>query len=292
MGATILITADLHYDHRRSRQPTRDLAREICGRGGDVLVLAGDTAGPRAGAMRECLGLLADFGGRRLLVPGNHGLWCCDGESSMDRYERILPAVAADCGFAVLDHEPVVLGRVALVGSIGWYDYSFRDRSLGIPVGFYRAKVSPGAAQRTSVCADLLAAHRGRLTERHMSMLVRWTDGRRVRLGLSDEAFVDLLVDKLRRQLSAVSPRVDRIVAFMHHVPFVELIPLGRPDPLAFAAAYMGSGRLGEVLLEFPKVTDVYCGHSHWPCRARVGHINVVNVGSTYREKRLEVLNV
>lgn len=288
----ILITADLHYDVVRSRQGALEMARRVCRMGGDALVLVGDTAGRETSMLRECLRLFEDFGGRKFIVPGNHCLWCRPGESSLDRYERLIPQEAGAEGFAVLDHEPVVLGEVGLVGSIGWYDYSFREKSLGIPLAYYRAKVAPGAAERMEEHEALHRSHAGRLTERQLDIGTRWMDGQYVHLGMSDEEFVEKLTDKLARQLSELSQRVERIVAFVHHLPFEELVPRGRPDRFAFAAAYMGSRRLGEVLKACPKVTHVYCGHSHWLARHAIDHMTVINVGSTYTEKQLEILEL
>jgi len=288
----ILVTADLHYDIPRSRQPTEDLAARAVAAGGDCLVLVGDSAGRSLEPLRQCLRLFAGFRGRRLLVPGNHCLWCESQEDSIERYERILPAVAAEEGFAVLDHDPVVLGDVGLVGSIGWYDYSFRDHSLEVPLAFYKAKVSPGAAARLDEHDDLIEAHRYELTDRQMQFGVRWMDGQHVRLPFSDEQFVAVLAEKLTRQLADVSQRTSQVIAFMHHLPFQQLVPSERPPTFAFAAAYMGAESLGQVLQNCRKLTHVFCGHSHWPSRQRVGHLTVVNVGSTYVDKQLEVLDL
>ena len=288
----ILITADLHYDLPRSQEPTRALARTACAAGGDVLILAGDTAGADPAALTECLRLFAGFPGRKLLVAGNHCLWCRNGESSLDRYERLLPDRAAGCGFELLDHRPVAIDGLGLVGSVGWYDYSFREQSLAIPLAFYRAKLAPGAAAYSGEHAHLVEANRRRLTARQLAIATRWMDGVHVRLGMDDEAFLNRLVAKLRRHLWGLSEQVERIVAVTHHLPFEQLVPRGRPDRFAFAAAFMGSERLGQELARCPKVTDVYCGHSHWPRRMQIGRLRVVNVGSTYRDKRLEVLEV
>ena len=288
----ILITADLHYDIARSRPGTQELARRALREGGDALVLVGDTAGKDPAALRECLRLFAGFAGLRLLVPGNHCLWCRPGETSLDRYDRLLAEWSAQEGFELLDHHPRVLGSTGLVGSVGWYDYSFAHPELGIPRAFYEAKIAPGAAEYYGQHPELMEAHRDELTDRHLAIAARWMDALHVRLGMSDEAFVDLLADKLRRQLDDLQPRVERIVAFLHHLPFAELVPQDRPDRFAFAAAFMGSSKLGRVLLDCPKVSHVYCGHSHWPCRAQVGHLTVVNIGSTYTDKRLEALEV
>lgn len=288
----ILITADLHYDVRRSRKSVETLTRRVCETSADALVLVGDTAGADLDVFRQCLHRFAGFAGRKLLIPGNHCLWRHHDETSIQRYETLLPAVAAEEGFSVLDHEPVFLGATALVGSIGWYDYSLRDESLGVPLDFYREKLSPGAARYYGGHDELLARHAAVLGERQYALGVRWMDGWRCDLGMTDEDFLQRLLDTLESQLSDCSRRAERIIVFLHHLPFADLVPKNRPDRFAFAAAYMGSEKLGDLLRRHDKITDVYCAHSHWPARIRVGNMNVVNVGSTYLHKNLEELDV
>jgi hypothetical protein len=117
-------------------------------------------------------------------------------------------------------------------------------------------------------------------------------DGWRVKLGMSDEDFCRRLNTRLADQLAAISPRVDELVAFIHHLPVAELVPPDRPDRFAFAAAFLGAERFGQTLLRCEKLTHVYCGHSHWPGRVRLGGVEIVNVGSTYIEKHLCALEV
>ena len=264
----------------------------MCKLGGDAMVLLGDIAGAELEPMRRCLRLFAGFSGLKMMVPGNHCLWCGHGEDSLIRYERILPATVAEEGFAMLDHQPARLGPLGLAGSIGWYDYQFADRSLGIPDDFYRAKVAPGAAAYYSEYHDLYERHRHQLTAEQLAVTARWLDGLRVRLGISDEEFTEALCRKLAAQIEDLSRSVERIIVFMHHLPFAELVPQNRPANFAFAAAFMGSPRFGRLLLASPKVTHVYCGHSHWMDERKIGHLTVVNVGSTYTKKRLVVLEV
>lgn len=287
----ILVSSDLHYNIRRSKESAEDLAARACRMGGDALVLVGDTAGADLGPFREALRLFEGFAGLRALVPGNHCLWAYGGGDSIRRYRAELPALAAEEGFCLLDHDPRTLGAVGLAGSIGWYDYSFADESLGIPTAFYRAKLSPGAAKYLGR-QDLLAEHEAKLTDRHMSMGVRWMDGQYVNLGMTDEEFTAQLAQTLREQLERLSASCDRIVTFLHHLPFVGLVPRDRPDRFAFAAAYLGAERLGRVLEEFPKISNVFCGHSHWRQRLRVKQMDVLAVGSTYTEKHLDVLEL
>jgi len=288
----ILVTADLHYEIPRSRRPAAKLIRRICREGGDAVVLVGDTGGAKLEPLAEALDLFADFTGLKLMIPGNHCLWCAGQESSMDRYESILPELAAEYGFVLLDHNPNLLGDVALVGSVGWYDYSFADQSLGIPTDFYRAKIAPGAAAHLGGYDDLLAKHTGKIPAEAFELRSRWMDGRYVRLPMSDEKFCGFLADRLAAQLAEMSGKAKRIVAFLHHLPFRELVPESKNERIAFAAAYLGSPLFGKVLMNCPKVTHVFCGHSHWHGVHQIGHMKVVNVGSTYSDKRLEILQL
>jgi len=290
----LLVTADLHYDAARSRAPAQAVAREVLRTGGDVLVLVGDTAGARHEPLKECLGLFAAFGGRKFLVPGNHCLWCLPGEDSIQRYERIVPALAGEMGFAVLDHHPTILDGVGLIGSIGWYDFSYREQRLGIPVEFYRAKVAPGAAEKLPEHRDLVETFRERLAEWHFDLTARWMDGVHVRMNMTDEQFLAYLLERLEGQVRAFQddPRVHRVLAFVHHLPFRQLVPADRPEHIAFASAFMGSDRIGQVLLASSKLSHVFCGHSHWRGRCRINGVEVINVGSTYLEKHLEVLDL
>ncbi len=290
----IVVTADLHYDAPRSRAPAEEVAEKMCRAGGDALVLVGDSASAAHQPLRDCLGLFDGFPGRKFMVPGNHCLWCLDGEDSIERYEQVVPTIAAEAGFTVLDHAPAVIDGVGLIGSVGWYDYSYRDEKLAIPLEFYRAKVAPGAAEMLPQHRPLIERFAGKLFDWHLKITAQWRDGVHVRMEMSDERFLEYVAEKLARQVTAFSeaPEVRQVVAFTHHLPFRQLIPEDRPPAFAFAAAYMGSEKIGQVLRRCEKLKHVFCGHSHWRGSCRVGGIQVTNVGSTYSEKRFEVLDL
>jgi 3',5'-cyclic AMP phosphodiesterase CpdA len=287
----LIITSDLHYNVLRSKQPTLELAERLRGLRADALLILGDAAGQDASIVRECLQLFDGFAGRKFFVAGNHELWAAPGESSLDRYERTLPEICRQTGFHDLDLEPVVLGNVGLVGSVGWYDYSFRPANLNIPMRFYEAKIAPGAASRTERYSHLLATDHD-VPPDTLRIGTRWMDGEHVRLPMSDPEFCDYLLDRLRRHLDQVAPHCERIVAALHHVPFRELVR-GNPNPSwAFAEAYLGSEAFGQVLVEQPKVRHVFCGHTHQAGRITRGHLECINTGCTYMEKRYEVLEL
>ena len=196
-------------------------------------------------------------------------------------------------------------GAVAVVGSVGWYDYSFADPTLGIPPPFYEAKTSPGAVAMTGEPAALVGQVAG-LSDAAREVVARWNDGKFVSLGASDPAFLNERIASLERDLAAVAS-ADCVVAAVHHVPLADLLPGGAnptgPPPegrrgrgVRFARAYLGSPKLGEAILRVPNVRHLVCGHSHYAAEALVdgtgGPVRAVNIGGGYREKRFLSLDL
>ncbi len=286
----LIVTADLHYDILRSQRPTERLAEEINRAGGDALIIVGDACGRDPGILRRCLHLFDSFPGRVFFVAGNHDIWTGQG-NSLDRYERELATVCEEAGVWYLDARPYVQDGVALIGSCGWYDYSFRHEELGIPMRFYEHKVAPGAAARLEEYGRLLD-DRHDVTDAMLEITTRWMDGVNVHLPMSDGEFTRRLRDRMAAHLRAVAGEARQIVVAIHHVPFAEMVHRsGRPN-WDFANAFMGSPLFGELLLSVAEVRYVFCGHTHRPLRRRIGHIECVNVGCTYRAKRYETLLV
>ena len=69
----LLITADLHYNHPKSKAVAEDLIDRINGETFDVLVVIGDTAVADGDALETCLSRFT-FTGPKLIVAGNHEL--------------------------------------------------------------------------------------------------------------------------------------------------------------------------------------------------------------------------
>jgi hypothetical protein len=287
----LVVTSDLHYNVLRSKQPTLSIAEEICRLHADALLILGDAAGQDLSILSECLHLFDRFAGRKFFVPGNHDIWTPPGESSLARYEEILPRVCSAAGFHTLDREPVVVDGVGLVGSMGWYDFSFRPESLGIPLRFYEEKIAPGAAARMERYAHLLET-RDDIPPESLRMGTRWMDGEHVRLPMSDDEFCRLLCERLERHLLEVAPDCRTIVAGLHHVPFAEMVPPNENPSWAFAGAFLGSRAFGDLLLRHPKVRHVYCGHTHKAGQVFRDHVTCISTGCTYLEKRYEVLEL
>lgn len=294
----LFVTADLHYNHRHSRPLAEDLIDRMNAqfRPGDAVLVVGDTAAADGPELEQCLALFRTSG-PKLFLAGNHELWTREPDSHQ-LFMNELPRRVAAAGWHWLEGSPVMLaGGVAVAGSIGWYDYSFALPHLGIPRRFYEHKISPAAAERLSEFAHLLESTED-ISPAGMEVAARWNDGRHVRLHRSDEQFLAERMSAFDSDLTAldVNPEVTRIIVGVHHVPFAELMP---PKPAttvvtgkAFAGAFLGSAAMGRMLLRHPKVKDVYCGHSHFAARQTLEQIKGVNIGSGYREKLFEVVEI
>ncbi|MFN4242267.1 MAG: metallophosphoesterase [Tepidisphaerales bacterium] len=288
----ILVTSDLHVDHRRSRGGAEALAAEIAALGRqrafDVLLVVGDVATARGDGLEYGLSLLP-FDGPRLMTLGNHELWS-DAPDTWTLYSEVLPQRIAAAGWHCLDQTPFVYGDVGFVGSVGWYDYSFAPAYLGIPRRFYEAKVSPGAAAH-------LSAHRHLLESLHdipasaMDVYARWNDARHIRWSLTDTQFTEHLLRRLEVQLRQVAA-CRHVVAAVHHLPAAELLPPPSSPAWDFAKAFLGSPRFAELLGTLPNLRHVVCGHSHMPALAVLGGVRYLATGSGYRVKRYAILDV
>jgi len=287
----IIATSDLHHDIARSKGPAESLAADICSTGGDVLILVGDSACGEASSMDAALRLFDDFKGDKLAVAGNHELWTYGGASSLVRYENELADACSRHGFHYLDAAPYVRDGLAVVGNVGWYDYSFLPKSMGIPLRFFEHKIAPGAAARYEELQHLLVPGDDIAVSAH-DVTTRWMDGVRVRLHQTDVAFTQRLADRLAGDIESVQERATHVVAAIHTLPFFELVPHSILPNLEFATAFLGSAMLGRVLLDHPRVKHAFCGHSHRHRVHTAGELTCTAIGSTYKEKRYEVLEL
>ena len=132
----VAFTSDLHIDitsHNRKLLPY--LAEEIERISPDALVLAGDIANTLSD-WDVALEAFQHLAFMKFIAPGNHDIWIESkralerGLDSTWKYNVGLPASAARHGFHYLPHHPLIVGDLWFVGSLGWYDYSFRDERL------------------------------------------------------------------------------------------------------------------------------------------------------------------
>jgi len=284
----LVATTDLHFNHPASHRLAEDVIAQINRAGGDVLLLAGDTAVADGKYLEQCLSQFR-FAGPKLFLCGNHELWTAR-DDSYDIFTRELPKRVEEMGWQWLETEPLVTPTVSIVGTMGWYDYSFASPLLNIPRRFYEAKMSPGAAQyfgRT----DLFDHHPDDVPEQAKSVMARWNDAKHVKLHRTDEQFLHELLTRLEAHLAAVAAS-PKVVVATHLLPFRELLPPSHSLQWEFTKAYLGSERLGQVILRHQNVTHAICGHSHMAAEAAVAHVKAINIGSTYKWKTFRTIEV
>jgi predicted phosphohydrolase len=272
----IAVTADLHWGpHARGDEATRQLAAFLHGNPPDVFVIAGDVGA--SDDFERCLRLFADLPAVKAVVPGNHDIWVTPDDTRGDSlavYHHHLPAVCAATGFHYLDSGPLYLdeARLALVGCINWYDYSWSIAALREQLPDYEERL------RTKIFS------RG-----------RHNDARFVRWPIDDRRFTSQVVGKLENDLAEAASRSQHIIVVTHHPPFYGLgFPrMGPPriDALLWDA-FCGNSAAEDLLRRHSdKIAFAFCGHTHYARENTLGGIRGYNVGGDYHFKRLLILN-
>ncbi len=222
----------------------------------DVFVIAGDVS-ETADDLERNLSNLAVTGARNLYVAGNHDVWFEDEKDlgSLEKYSRIIGGICTRAGFTHLPDEVHIERDVAFVGSMGWYDYSFKREELEIPERNYFEKQWRGAVWR-----DLYA--------------IDWS--------YTDQEFTQLLDSKLKYDLETLPSSVSTVIFVSHHLPFRDLTLYKDYLPWDFFSAFMGAESTGEILLNDRRVVLSISGHSHIRRRIQRDGITAITVPLGY----------
>ncbi len=266
----VAYTSDIHIDaSERNRDATRAVADAVRGHHPDVLVVAGD-AGNTLDALEETLSCFERIDAVKFFVPGNHDVWIETEErelvGSRVKYADRIPAVCRRSGFHDLGQEPVVLEDIGFVGSLGWYDYSFADRRLGLAEDdYWRGRYGDEIWWDKKMTYWVPSVGRGRLPGEAGASGVE--PGERMR----DPEICAEMAERLEAHLISINARVKTIVAVIHTLPFFVGIP--RRDPPYYLDAFTGSDRLGRILQAHTKVEHCIHGHKHTSGDWTVGRI-------------------
>ncbi len=222
----------------------------------DVFVIAGDVS-ETVDDLERNLSNLAVAGARNLYVAGNHDVWFEDEKDlgSLEKYSRIIGDICGRTGFSHLPDEVHIDNDVAFVGSMGWYDYSFKREELEIPERNYFEKQWRGAVWR-----DLYA--------------IDWS--------YTDQEFTRLLDSKLKYDLETLPSSVSTVIFVSHHLPFRDLTLYKDYLPWDFFSAFMGAESTGEILLNDRRVVLSISGHSHVRRRIQRDGLTAITVPLGY----------
>jgi putative phosphoesterase len=249
----LAVTSDIHVDTTpANRRLVPELIRVITETRPDVFILCGDLS-PHPEHISSVLeefrtGLDSCL---RIFVSGNHDIWLTDefSSSTSEKKQALISDICLKTGFHHLDREPVVFKNVGFCGTIGWYDYTFRDPRYGFSTDDYRIKR----------CGDTV-----------------WMDLHLARWERSDAETARLFEASLRKQIETVRPGADRIVVATHHVPFRRCVRYKGKLPWDYFSSFMGSEGLGGICLDEKKVTHAFFGHTHFQIREQVGPITAI----------------
>ncbi len=266
----IFIAGDLHFEHNHlGDKAVRKLAKYICEKSNteDTLCLCGDI-GSSEDSLNTALKLFHNFRGKKCAVLGNHDIWVFDESDSLNQMRRS-HKIMENHGFHPLEEKPLFLTNFAIVGSMGWYDYSFKDENLGIDQSFYEDKIYPNSRQ------------------------IIWNDALYVKWNYSDAEAVEYFANKLSMHLNETQ-NAKQVIAIMHHVPLKKLLFHPRwlvPKSYRFTNAFLGSERFSHIFAKYKKVSNIFCGHAHMSREISTEGKKYICLGGDYFNKEIIEMN-
>ncbi len=257
----IAYTSDLHTDYSdQNVELVPYLANRISEIAPDVFILAGDISSQR-GILAETLAGFSELACAKLFVPGNHDVWYDSkrqlqlGFDSTKKYYDLLPLLCEDYGFIPIWVRPYSVGDCGFVGSIGWYDYSFRNPKFDDEIS---PQMYAEGRYGRSVWVDTRRAWWLREPVDKRRRMIRNRDCK------TDRRVCTEMVESIRESLQCLpDDSIRRIIGVVHVVPFRQMVRHINDLSWDFFAAFMGSERLGAALGEDPRVSHVVCGHLH-----------------------------
>ncbi|XP_059453472.1 uncharacterized protein LOC132184010 isoform X3 [Corylus avellana] len=165
----------------------------------DVLLVAGDVAETYDNFVLT-MSLLKDGFEHVFYVPGNHDLWCRDGQDNDDSLEKLNKLLDACRGLGV-ETNPMVIDGLGIIPLFSWYHESF-DREKDI-TGFYIPSLE-------MACKDFHACKwPGELSNGDTSLAL----------------YFDAINENNLNEIKEIQRTCSHIITFSHFVPRQELCP-------------------------------------------------------------------
>jgi len=244
----VVVISDLHIDTSQYNEAVVwAIVESLEARPVDIICLLGDVSSSDA-SLNEVLKAFDSLKAKKFFVPGNHDVWlnprafrsCKDYGSSKDSFFKLFRIfdTCRERGWHSLMSEPCIIDDIGFVGTMGWYDYSFRDVELDTPIEAYEAKHT---LYERWVDGDLVywKSDNGRMHDRDVTKIFN--------LDLEDHL----------KQIEGCSKKV----CCSHFIPFKELQD-GMHRGGSFFNAFGGNRRFGQILVN-NKVDVSFSGHLH-----------------------------
>jgi len=275
----VAVTADIHYGTLTDGEKLSEYITDLNRKGIAYLIIAGDlaTRGATHDEFAEALSILQNFSGKVLFVPGNHDIWTRTVDS-FTLYKKVIPQLLKEIDFHFLDGNPLVIGDTGFVGSIGWYDYSFREVPREFEKYFSNFLFKFGKngyiKKWSQIGNDEYMGKVCMVSEDGVKWKKSvWQDKRYIKWDYNDLEFLDYCLLQLRRDIDKLKDSVKEIIVITHHLPFFEFVPDLRDPIWAFNRVYLGSRKIGDLFFQYPKIKLVLFGHSHHNRTIQLGRI-------------------
>ena len=230
--------SDLHIDYNNSVKNYEDnLIKKIKEQNIDLLVVAGDFSSRIDLSLMFLERLKKEVFFPVFSIAGNHDFWHCPTISMKEKIEKF-------------DRESMslIVGKVGVCGATGWYDGSFSNR------GYAEMNLNGKTIQGNWPDLRFIQEACGNAAEFNRQMTY-------------------LFNKKIRKDLSFLNKRVDKIVLVSHMLPDKTFLS---SLPAHFATnGFFGNDELTQIIKEH-KISTVVFGHTHYPRRKMKNGIEYV----------------
>ena len=275
----IIVTADLHYGI--SPQYDEQTLAFIGGLSrlmpAEAIIICGDVA-ETVHLSPEDMGL----NHRRLFAElkklpvekitfcaGSHDIWSSCALDSWEIYSTVLKEIAHENGVTYLDAENLYLDNIAVVGTMGHYDYSLATKGLSfngekVELSHYETKIPPGRSSPV------------------------WNDANYVRWKYSDKEACQKICQAFEARYKEALKRCDNIIVATHTAPIVEMNghQENKNEQSNFLNAFSGALRMGEIILglkDKTKKIKAFSGHTHLAVGPLIKEgVEFTNIGGDY----------
>lgn len=261
----IIITSDLHYEQLTAIPRIKEMVEKIKQEKPDAVILAGDL-GEAESSFGDCLELFQGLDCPVGVIAGNHDLWCFYSPfDSEELWSQVFPNITKEMGFVWMENENIYLDNIAIVGSIIWYDYSYRNPEY---------ELSPDSFFDTH----------------HKE---NWSDGHYMEWDRTNKEFSREVVDEFMCRIdeAEIQDNITDIVV-VSHIPMFREQSYGLPRDNRIADSFFYNTRAGDLLTYCKKVKYVVSGHTHRGRSRQIGDLHLMTVDSDYGRPKYITLEV
>lgn len=264
----IVVTSDTHLGITEYPR-ILSLVAEIKSLKPDIVAIAGDI-GEGTENISVVLEEFASLNVPFCACAGNHDLWNHDKKNpSRILWGELLHQIAESSGAVWLDHENLTHNGVAIVGTVGWYDYSAQDPA-------YLASPEVNWARKKEFDAD--------------AWMIDWP--------WNDIEFCEMIKPDFSKRLDLAQDDPDvKAIIVVSHMPLFEKQMTRKPGNFkwGFSNAYYGNLTFGKIVLGFSKVTHAIAGHTHSGEDGIIEHegrnIRVTTLNSQYGDPKIVLID-